>query len=398
MRILWTITAKDLRQRFRDRSVLLLAFVVPIGLALIFDVLFGGLAEGSLGDLDLAVVDLDGGPAGEAFTEAFLPRAVAALEDGATTVHVDRPADAADARAGVDAGTHDAAIVLPAGMSQAFRSAQPFDIEVISHADRELVGDLAASLADRFTQQARGQLAAQVLAERLQLPPDRAEEFAASVATVQGRIRLDRMPAAGRQLDASTYLAAGMAVFFLFFSVGFGVLGYLEERRDGTLPRLLAAPIAHWQVLGAKTLTSFLVGVVSMATLMLVAVPLLGAAWGDPLAVAVLVVAAVVAATSLVGAIATMARTAEQANVWQSIVAVVLGMLGGAFFPVQGGPEWLASLSLVAPHAWFLRGLGTLSDASAGVGDVLVPVAAMLAFALVAGGATGLLAWRGGRT
>lgn len=394
MGIVGTIAAKDLRQRFRDRSVILLAFVVPIGLALVFDLLFGGLAEGSLGDVELGVVDLDGGQAGAAFTDAFLPQVVGFLEDDGTTVEVVDGASVADARAGVEDGSLDAAIVLPAGLTAALQEARPAQLEVVTHADRELLGSVAESFADLFTQQASGQLAAQVLAERLQLPPERAAEFAASVGSVQGRIGLDTTPTVGRQLDASTYLAAGMAVFFLFFTVQFGVLGYLEEQRDGTLPRLLAAPIARWQVLAAKTVVSLVVGVVSVTTLMLVAIPLLGATWGDPLAVAALVVAAVVAATSLVGAVAAVARTAEQANVWQSIVAIVLGMLGGAFFPVQGGPSWLSSLSLVAPHAWFLRGLATLSDPAAGIADVLVPLGAMLAFALVVLGLAGLLARR----
>ncbi len=111
MGTLWTITVKDLRQRVRDRSVLLLALVVPIGLALVFDLLFGGLAGGSLGDVDLAVVDLDGGPAGQAFTDQFLPAVTDALEDEGTTIAVADVASAEDARAGVDDGTHDAAIV-----------------------------------------------------------------------------------------------------------------------------------------------------------------------------------------------------------------------------------------------------------------------------------------------
>ena len=380
-----TIAGKDLRQRFRDRSVLLLAFAVPIGLALLFDALFGGLAQGSLGDMRFAVADQDGGPAGQAFTDRFLPEVVGFLEDDGTSVEVTSVDSATDARAAVEAGELDAAFVLPPDMSQAFAEAEPFTIEVVTHADGALVGGVAESLAGLFTQQAEGQLGAQLLAERLQLSPQDAQELAQAVGTVQGRVTLDSSPVRGRQLDTSTYLAAGMAVFFLFFTVQFGVLGYLQERRDGTLPRLLAAPIARWHVLAAKTLVSVVVGLASVAMLMLVAVPIMGATWGDPLAVAVLVATVVVAATSLVVAIAAFARTAEQAEVWQSIVAIVLGMLGGSFFPVQGGPEWLATLSLVAPHAWFLRGLSTLSDPAAGLGDVLVPIGAMLAFAVVVG-------------
>ncbi len=393
MGVVWTITAKDLRQRARDRSVLLLAFVVPIGLAILFDLLFGGLASGSLGRVDLAVVDLDGGPAGQAFTEQYLPEVVDFLEDDGTQIEVVAVASASEARDGVEAGTHAAAIVLPSGMSASYAANEPFDLEVIAHADRGLIGDVAESLATSFVQRVRGQLGAQVVAERLQLPPERAAEFAASVGTVQGRVRLDTSPASSRQMDASTYLAAGMAVFFLFFTVQFGVLGYLEERRDGTLPRLLAGPITTGQVLAAKALVSLIVGVVSVSVLMLVAIPVLGASWGDPLAVSALVLAAVLSATGIVGVVAAVAKTAEQANVWQSIVAVVLGMVGGSFFPIQGGPDWLANLSLIAPHAWFLRGLATLTDPTAGLGDVLRPLAAMVGFGLVVG-AVGLVASR----
>ena len=57
-----------------------------------------------------------------------------------------------------------------------------------------------------------------------------------------------------RQLDAGTFYAAGMAVFFLFFTVQFGISSLLDERRDGTLARMLVAPIHRSAVLGGKLL------------------------------------------------------------------------------------------------------------------------------------------------
>ena len=53
-----------------------------------------------------------------------------------------------------------------------------------------------------------------------------------------------------------------MAVFFLFFTVQFGVASILDERRDGTLARMLAAPIRRSSVLGGKLLTSLVLGIV----------------------------------------------------------------------------------------------------------------------------------------
>jgi ABC-2 type transport system permease protein len=93
----------------------------------------------------------------------------------------------------------------------------------------------------------------------------------------------------------------------------------------------------------------------------------------------------VLAATAVMALVATLARTADQAQAWQSMVALVLGMLGGTFFPVAQAGGLLAGLSLATPQAWFLRGVEDLS-AGEGTGAVVAPVAAMLAFAAVTGG------------
>jgi ABC-2 type transport system permease protein len=175
-----------------------------------------------------------------------------------------------------------------------------------------------------------------------------------------------------------------MAVFFLFFTVQFGVTSLLEERNDGTLARLLAAPISRASILGGKLLTSFGLGVISMAVLAVATSLLFGADWGNPLGVAILIVAAIASAMGIMSLIASVARNAEQAANWQSVVSVVLGLLGGTFFPVSQAPGVLSRLTFVAPQAWFLRGLGDLRGGSISV--VWVPALAMLIFAVVTGG------------
>jgi ABC-2 type transport system permease protein len=195
---------------------------------------------------------------------------------------------------------------------------------------------------------------------------------------------IDDVTAERKELDVNTFYAAGMAVFFLFFAVQFGVSTLLDERRQGTLARLLAAPIRRGAILGGKALTSVVLGVMSMGALAVATSLLLEAHWGNPLGVALLIVAGVIAATALTALVATFARTPDQAGYWQSIVAVVLGMLGGCFFPVYQAGGWLELVSLGTPHAWFLRGLGELAgDAppEAAVG----PAAAIFAFAAIAG-------------
>jgi ABC-2 type transport system permease protein len=186
-------------------------------------------------------------------------------------------------------------------------------------------------------------------------------------------------------LDSKTYFAAGMAVFFLFFTVQFGVASLIDERANGTLNRLLSMPVRAGEILAGKLLTSVLVGLVSMTVLTTATSLVMGAHWGDPAAVALLVLAGVLAATGVTALVCSLARTAEQAGSWQAVLATLLGLLGGVFFPIAQMGGFAAAASKLSPHSWFLRGLGELAGGG-GIAAVLPAVAALLTFAVVTGG------------
>ena len=100
------------------------------------------------------------------------------------------------------------------------------------------------------------------------------------------------------------------AIFFTMFVVGTGLLSLLEERKRRTLARLLSTPLSPGRILDAKFLLSFVVGIGSVGVFMVVSRFLLGAKWVDPPITALLVVAAVGAATGIVSLVAGLARTA----------------------------------------------------------------------------------------
>jgi ABC-2 type transport system permease protein len=122
--------------------------------------------------------------------------------------------------------------------------------------------------------------------------------------------------------------------------------------------------------------------VVSTSVLMVASAMLMGSHWGNPLGAGALIVAGVLAATGVTALVASLARTAEQASSWGAVVAVLLGLLGGVFFPIAQIGGLAAAVSLATPHAWFLRGLAELQGG--GGPQVAFPaVGAMLVFAAV---------------
>mgnify|MGYP001821618189 FL=1 len=119
---------------------------------------------------------------------------------------------------------------------------------------------------------------------------------------------------------------------------------------------------------------------------------LLGADWGDPIGVLILATAGILAALGIVFLVATLVRTADQAQSLASILAVTLGLLGGVFFPITFGPDLIDKASYLTPHRWLFEGF---SDLNAGESfSAVVPEAgAVLLFAVVLGG-IGLLRTR----
>ena len=383
MRAAWLICLKDLRTRFRDRSALIIGILVPLGLAFIFSSIFGGISGNSKA-ISLGVANLDQG----ALARQFVGQVLGSVgRSGLIAIH--QEATAAGARARVASGALDAVIIIPAGFSARVEADLPASMQVIGNVDAPISSEVARSIADGFAadlNRVRLSVATVLAGGRNPgtLTSAQTQALGARAAATDAPVAVQDVSATTKELDEKSFFAAGMAVFFLFFTVQFGVTSLLEERNDGTLARLLAAPIPRASILGGKLLTSFLLGVISMLVLVIATSLLFGASWGNPAGVAVLIVAAILAATGIMALIATLARSSEQASNWQSVVAVILGLLGGTFFPIAQSPGIFSRLTFVAPQAWFLRGLGDLRGGSISV--VWEPALAMLAFAVVAGG------------
>jgi ABC-2 type transport system permease protein len=380
MRSAVLICVKDLKARLRDRSALLIGIAVPLGLAFIFNSIFSGIS-GNSKTIQLGVVALDRGTIGQQFVSQVLG---AVGRSGLIAVQHENTV--AGARALAAKGTLNAVIVIPADFSARVRANQPASMQVIGNVDSPISSEVARSIAASYAAELnRVRLSvATVVTHGGGNSPGRLQALAARAAATVAPVAVRDVSAKSKELDQKSFFSAGMAVFFLFFTVQFGVTSLLEERSDGTLARLLAAPITRASILGGKLLTSFLLGVISMVVLVVATSLLFGASWGNPAGVAVLIVAAILAAMGIMSLIATLAKDAEQAGNWQSVVAVVLGLLGGTFFPVSQAPGILSKLTFAAPQAWFLRGLGDLRGG--GISVVWVPALAMLGFAVVTGG------------
>ena len=355
------IALKDLRQRLRDRSALVLGFIAPLAVAWLVSAAFGSTQTFHM---DVGVVDRDHGQVAAGF-RSFLRSPE--LSDLVTVTVV---GSEAEARSKVDKGTLDTAFVLPEGFSTAVLAGGGRPISVLGSVDSSIATQVSRSLASSFA----AQLDAVRLSVATAVEAGAPHAQAAALADAASRIRppetVVAQSASTRTIDA----------------ISFGARGFFLERAGGTMERLVAAPITPGAVLLGKSLATFVYGVTSLGTVALFTSLVFGAYWGPLPAVVALVLALALVLVGLTALVIALARTERQAEGLSSLLVFGLVLLGGNFIFISAAPPLLRSLSLLTPNGWALRAFTDLAG-GADWTAVVTPVLVLLAFAFATGGA-----------
>ncbi len=378
LRVAVLIAAKDLRQRLRDRSAILVSIVAPLGLAIIFS---GLLGNATTFHARYVVADLDGGQLAGILRGGVIG---SLASQGIADVTDAKTRD--EAIALVTDGKADTAFVIPAGFTAAINAGQGATLELAGARNAALETEVARAVAQRFGDNVvTVQLAVATASKLNGAPLDQAATGAivSAASSATPAVFLTDDVARLRQLSMATYFSASMAILFLFFSAQIGIVSLFDERRAGTLARILAGPIRPWSVLLGKLLAGFAMGLVSITVLVGATTVALGADWGPPLGVALIAVTAIIAAIGISTLVASFAKTGESAGAAGSAVAITLGVLGGSFTLSSQSPDSMATLALFTPHGWFLRGLGELHGTGATAADALPAAGVLLAMGVV---------------
>ncbi len=387
MRAALIIAGRILRQRLRDRSAIIFAVLTPLGLAFAFSAVIPDFTPNF--HTTVAVVDEDRGAAAQALIQGPLDGLVTAGIADVKTL-----ATEADARIVVSADEVGAAVIIPAGFTEAVHDGTLTRLRILgggSPTSREVVRATVTSFANAV---GAGQLTLQtVVATGGTVDATSLERIRAALLS-DSPIAVTDATAERRQADLATFYGAAMAIMFVFFATQYGALAILTERRVGTLNRLLAAPISQGSVVLGGSIAGLALGLLAMTVLVVATTLLANASWGPPPLVGALIVAAVIAAVGISTLVATLAKTVEQAGGLNAIVALCLSAIGGVFIPLSQAPEILARLSLITPHAWFLRAVDTLSVPTAGIADILPSLLVLVGMGVVTGG-IGLVRARG---
>jgi len=400
MRKLFLIAIKDIKIAFRDRASVIFMLLAPFALTIGLGLVTGSFSSSSgsgIQDIALVVVNDDGGSLGNALVEML------ESDDLADLLEPQEVEDVKAAHKLVDEDKVTAAIYIPEGFTASIIPAdgelildKTVRVEVYGNPTSPTKLGIIETILERFMIEVENnrignQIAFEMLLENSIIDPSQISAMAESIGmdqtknteTTSSTITLDRVTAAGKEVEFNllAILAPGMALMFLMYTVTFGARTLLVEQAAGTLPRLLISPTSSIQVLAGKVLGIFMTGITQMLILVLGTSLLFKLNWGDPLAVFVLILAAVLASTSWGILLAALLKTPGQISNIGSALMLIFGILSGGFFSISAMPAWVQFLSRVSPNRWGLDGFTTLAMGGNLI-TILGPVLALIIMAI----------------
>jgi ABC-2 type transport system permease protein len=186
---------------------------------------------------------------------------------------------------------------------------------------------------------------------------------------------------AGRRPTATEQNVPAYTIFGVFFIVLTLASSFLQEKKDGTFQRILAAPLSKTALLIGKLLPYYLVNLIQIAMMFCIGVVVFGMKLGYLPALVVVSLALAAAANGLGLLVAALGKTEPQVNGLSVLLAITLSALGGMMVPTFIMPNLMKTLSLFTPHAWALAGYHDIIIRGLGMKDVVTEMFVLLGFA-----------------
>ncbi len=376
------IALLELKLFLGNRAELAFSIALPI---LLFGLMYGALSNDSEVFTPASVVDLDGGPHARQLVERL---------DSLAAIEVEERSEA-EARDALDRSAILFAVVIPDGFSEALETGESAPLvfrqrgnggdtgQIVSAIVRGVARDMATEArVRRFTQQALS---------GSDVPLDTIEaEVEAQLASLRSSPpvvvvvrRPGEEPDSESEDDLFSRLLPGLIVMFVMFSVTLAAQSFVEDRRTGTLERLMTTRLGVNQLFVGKFLAgvsrAMFQTVVMLSLAFIVFRPGGALAYVELLTFALLAAAAFTGVSLVIGAVARTRNQAAWAAVFFTLVMVVFS---GTFFLIEEG-SLMETISRATINAYAINAMQDIIGKGEHLGQQWLEMLVMAGVAVV---------------
>jgi ABC-2 type transport system permease protein len=366
------LTLKDLKLFFADKRAMMLTFAVPIALITLFAFAFGGAGKSNdeVRRTDLVIADED---------KTIATAEVITKLDSLKEFNVIRTSsDSAEQM--VKKGDQAAVIIFHKGFADSLSAGNKPPIEMKYDAAREtevmiLGGALTGNLVDIIGSKT---ISKNIVKQFDESYPDmdtamRASIHAEILKNFGGNGAKTGSPQPGKRAEyflKSTPLVAekenspglihavaGTSIMMLLFAVvGMGA-SLLEEKEEGTLKKLLYAPVNPNRILFGKMIYVNIISIFQLAVMFVFAKIFFGLDIFSHIPALVLMIICTAYACSSFGVLlASFAKTRQQVQGISTLVILVMSCIGGSMIPVFIMPVFMQKMSVFSVNYWGIQG------------------------------------------
>jgi ABC-2 type transport system permease protein len=369
----------ELRRYLADRGELAFGIALPIAL---FALMYGTFSGGTSFNGTAYIIDNDGGPVTAEIFERL--RDIEGLK-----VEV---IDEREAGEKLERSAILTAVVFPAGFSEAVSDGEVGEKTRVLTRQRGEGGD-AGQIATAIVRAVTGQVASEFAARSAVgdalagdgIAPERIDETVARLlaeSRERPAVSVASGTVGGGDNDFVNRLMPGILVMFLTFAVTLGSQSVVEDRRLGTLERLITTRLTLGQLFIGKFMAGLFRAMFQTLVLMSLGFAVLqvaGASQYFQVVVFCLLIAGAVSAIGL--AIGALATSREQA-IWAGVVITMfMTIFGGTFFSTSGAMDVVSRFTL---NRYAIDALDAIISGGESLYDQGLEAAVMIGVAVVA--------------
>jgi len=389
---MFNLALKDIQQYFKDRTAVLLSLLLPIALMTIFALMYGGIGGSSESKpITLLFTDQDNT---ELSQEVY-----STLDslDGLKLVSKSFP----EAKKLIQKGKNASAFVLYKGFQDSVNSGQKLPMELFYDEAKEIeVGLLQQALWSNLfgitmKKNIKGKIDDWIVEKNPELSADEIDDIREQIAEqfdgfeksednskLEEDSELPMTALVGEKKDGNLGLIqaiSGVAIMMLLFSVSASGASLLTEKEEGTLRRLLVAPISPSNILYGKMLSTLFLAILQLTVMFLYSWLVLGLDIFINLpALILMILASAIACSSFGIFMASVCKSRKQVESLSTLVILVLSALGGSMMPLFIMPAIMQKIAVISVNYWAMDGFFDIFWRQLPIIDVLPNVLVLL--------------------
>jgi ABC-2 type transport system permease protein len=356
---------------------------MPLLMILIFGYTFGGDVKG----IAIEVVNHDTGiPSGSSLLlpdGLFLARNITQnLDQNVLSLHTST--DSESARQIVREGKAWAAVLFPANFTQNFL-ASLMTPDTVSSPKIEI-----------YLDGSNPTIVAAVLKEVTQSVQTTLQVLSASLNISEGNMPIAFEPAyayGGGETRFIDYFAPGVVSFaIMMVTTMITIILFVNERRNGTLQRLLVSPASESEIVVGYALAFAVIGVIQSIVVLVAAILLFDITIVGNIFLALVVILLLAFGHQGLGILLSAgAKNELQAIQFIPLILFPSILLAGLFWPIESIPSYLQPLSYIIPLRYGIDAERSIMLRGWGIGEIWIDILVLIVFAVLTLSASVLL-------